>query len=238
MNINLSNSKKITKCSAVIVAAGNSQRMGEDKTLMLLCGKPVIVRTIEIFQKCSLVDEVIVVTQANKIEYIADLCKSSHLDKVSKVICGGSTRAESSLAGVCEVKKNAKLIAIHDCARPLASGLLVAECIMAAKNEKAVIPAIMSTDTLKHINSNFYVNGRINRDEVVRVQTPQVFDADIIKGALTDAIKKKIPITDDSSAVERLGFKVKVINGESNNIKLTTMEDLLIAETIIGGKNN
>lgn len=226
-------SKKPPVCSAVIVAAGKGERMQQDKTIMDLCGKPVIVRAIEPFQTSTLIDEIIVVTSSDKIEMIADICRKYRLDKVKKVISGGATRTESSLAGVCETRKGAKLIAIHDCARPLVTGRVIMDTVIAAANELAAIPGIPSTDTLKKINARYYINGKINRDEVVRVQTPQVFDADLIKGALTDAVRKRVNLTDDSSAVERAGFKVKVVEGDRHNIKLTTKEDVIYAETII-----
>ena len=120
-------------CSAVIVAAGSSQRMGSDKIMADLGGIPVLVRTLRAFQRSDVVKEIIVVTRAEKIEEIADLCKNHGIDKVSKVICGGATRTESCLAGVSEVDSKAKLIAIHDGARPLVSQDLILRTVYAAQ---------------------------------------------------------------------------------------------------------
>lgn len=226
-------SKTAPKCSAVIVAAGKGERFGADKTLIDLCGKSVLVRAIEAFQYCTLIDEIIVVTSQDKIERVADICRANRLDKVKKVVAGGETRTESSLAGVCETRKFAKLIAIHDCARPLVSGRVIMDAILAARKDKAAVPGIVSTDTLKSVDGRYYVNGKINRDSVVRIQTPQVFEADLIKGALTDAVRKGISLTDDSAAVERAGFKVKVSQGDLNNIKITTKDDVIIAEALL-----
>ena len=169
------------RCSAVIVAAGASRRMGEDKTLMSLGGKPVLVRTLMAFEQCESVEEIVVVTQREKIEEIADLCKSQPLTKVSKVIAGGATRTESSLAGVSEVKPEAELIAIHDGARPFITPELITKTVEAASKHKAAAPALRSTDTLKAVDKNGFILGTVDRETTVRIQTPQVFDAVLIK---------------------------------------------------------
>lgn len=220
-------------CSAVIVAAGSSQRMGSDKLLHNLGIMPVLARTLLVFQDCELVDEIVVVTRMEKLEEVADLCKKYRIEKASKVICGGATRMESALAGVSEVKKKAKLIAIHDGARPLVSVELIENTVRAAAKYKAAVPAIKSVDTLKLAEDGVTVTGSLDRELVLRVQTPQVFDADLIKGALTFAAEKKLPLTDDCSAVELMGVKARIVPGEEDNIKLTTPRDMLFAAAIL-----
>ena len=220
-------------CSAVIVAAGSSQRMGSDKLLHNLGIMPVLARTLLVFQDCELVDEIVVVTRMEKLEEVADLCKKYRIEKASKVICGGATRMESALAGVSEVKKKAKLIAIHDGARPLVSVELIENTVRAAAKYKAAVPAIKSVDTLKLAEDGETVTGSLDRELVLRVQTPQVFDADLIKGALTFAAEKKLPLTDDCSAVELMGVKARIVPGEEDNIKLTTPRDMLFAAAIL-----
>ena len=220
-------------CSAVIVAAGSSQRMGSDKLLHNLGIMPVLARTLLVFQDCELVDEIVVVTRMEKLEEVADLCKKYRIEKASKVICGGATRMESALAGVSEVKKKAKLIAIHDGARPLVSVELIENTVRAAAKYKAAVPAIKSVDTLKLAEDGEAVTGSLDRELVLRVQTPQVFDADLIKGALTFAAEKKLPLTDDCSAVELMGVKARIVPGEEDNIKLTTPRDMLFAAAIL-----
>ena len=220
-------------CSAVIVAAGSSQRMGSDKLLHNLGIMPVLARTLLVFQDCDLVDEIIVVTRMEKLEEVAELCKKYRIEKASKVICGGATRMESALAGVSEVKKKAKLIAIHDGARPLVSVELIENTVRAAAKYKAAVPAIKSVDTLKLAEDGETVTGSLDRELVLRVQTPQVFDADLIKGALTFAAEKKLPLTDDCSAVELMGVKARIVPGEEDNIKLTTPRDMLFAAAIL-----
>ena len=220
-------------CSAVIVAAGSSQRMGSDKLLYNLGIMPVLVRTLLAFQDCALVDEIVVVTRMEKIVEVAALCKKYRIDKTSKVISGGATRMESALAGVSEVNRKAKLIAIHDGARPLLSVELIENTVRAAAKYRAAVPAIKSVDTLKLVDDGETVAGSVDREHVLRVQTPQVFEADLIKGALTFAAEKKLPLTDDCSAAEILGVKAYVVPGEEDNIKLTTPRDMLFAAAIL-----
>lgn len=224
---------KTPVCSAVIVAAGSSQRMGSDKILMKLGPMPVLVRTILAFQDSPLVDEIIVVTRMEKIEEIAKLCNDSGLSKVKMVISGGATRMESCLAGVSAVKKSAKLIAIHDGARPLVSQDVISRTVYAAQKYKSAVPVISSTDTLKSIDADGVIVGSVDRTSTVRVQTPQVFDADLIKGALTKAVKDGLSITDDCSAMEMMGVKTHTVDGDRDNIKITTPGDAVIAEAII-----
>lgn len=225
--------KKTPKCSVVVVAAGKSERMGSDKILAQLCSMPVIARTLLAFEKSDYVDEIIVVTASSKIETIADVCKKYSVSKASCVISGGSTRTESALAGVSAVKKGASLIAIHDGARPLVTDEIIGNAVNAAAKYRAAVPVIKNTDTVKMIDDRSFITGTLDRDLVVRVQTPQVFDADIIKGALTFAAKKGLQLTDDSMAVELMGFKVITVPGSNDNIKLTTPQDYSLAEQIL-----
>ena len=221
------------RCSAVIVAAGASRRMGEDKTLMSLGGKPVLVRTLMAFEQCESVEEIVVVTQREKIEEIADLCKSQPLTKVTKVIAGGATRTESSLAGVSEVKPEAELIAIHDGARPFITPELITKTVEAASKYKAAAPALKSTDTLKAVDKNGFILGTVDRETTVRIQTPQIFNAVLIKGGLTKAVTDNIALTDDCLAMEIMGVKTMTVEGDENNIKLTTPKDIILAEAIL-----
>lgn len=225
--------QKFPHCSVVIVAAGSSERMGSDKMLMTLGSKPVIIRTLMAFQQSPMVDDIVVVTRPEKIVAIADMIKLYDISKVTQVISGGATRVESSLAGVSAVRKGAKLIAIHDGARPLVSQELIERVIQGANEHISAVPAIPSTDTLKMVDAEGVIIGPVNRDTVVRVQTPQVFDADIIKGALTKAVQKRLTVTDDCSAVDMMGFSTYTVEGDTGNIKLTLPEDMVQAEAIL-----
>ena len=220
-------------CAAVIVAGGSSQRMGTDKLMMNLGELPVLVRTLRAFQASAYVEEIVVVTRTEKLEQVAALVKEHHLDKVSRVVCGGKTRAESSLAGVSEVNHKARLIAIHDAARPLVTEDVILRAVYAARDYHAAVPAVKSTDTLKTVDEMGFVVGTVDREATVRVQTPQVFSADLIKGALTKAVKDGLNITDDCAAIERMGVKCKTVLGDEDNIKITTPRDLVLAKAIL-----
>ena len=241
--MNLEKVKKITnlfrekekdpRCSAVIVAAGSSERMGNDKLTADLGGIPVLARTLRAFENCPLIAEIIVVTRADRIEEMADLCRSFDISKVSKVLAGGATRVESALVGVSEADPKLNLIAIHDGARPLVSQELIERTVRAAKEHYAAVPVIPSTDTLKIVDAKGFVAGTVDRASTFRVQTPQVFKAEFIKGALTKAMEKELPLTDDCSAVEMMGVKTVTVPGDEDNIKLTTPRDMIHAEAIL-----
>lgn len=225
--------KKTPVCTAVVLAAGMSQRMGSDKVNALLGGLPVIVRTLQVFQKSENVESIIVVTRMEEISHIAELCRGYGISKVKSVVAGGNTRTESALIGVSNVKGCCKLIAIHDGARPLVTEAVINRTVCAAAEYMAAVPVINSTDTLKVVDSTNRVTGTVDRSTTFRVQTPQVFDADLIKGALTKAVKSDMELTDDSSALEMTGFSCYAVAGEEDNIKLTTPRDMIIAEAIL-----
>ena len=221
------------KCSAVIVAAGSSVRMGFDKLSAPLGSVPVLVRTLRAFENSEYVNEIVVVTRMDHVAEIADLCAQNGLSKVSKVVAGGKTRMESSLIGVSSVKSSAKLIAIHDAARPLVSEALIKRTVCAAAEYMAAVPVVPSTDTLKVVGEDERIVGTVDRETTYRVQTPQVFDAVLIKGALSKAAEKGMALSDDSAAMDMTGFKSYAVAGEEDNIKITTPRDLLIAEAIL-----
>ena len=223
-------------CTAIIVAAGNSQRMGRDKIMMPLGDRPVIAHTLAAFQQCEHIDELIVVTKFERLQEIADICNDYKIDKTSKIVRGGRTRAESALLGVSEANDRSTLIAIHDGARPFVSTALIDRAVNSAKVNHAVAPAVCSTDTVRIVNTKGVVVSTPNRDTVALIQTPQVFDADLIKSALTKAVEKNMRITDDCSAVEALGVKVTVVAGEQTNIKLTSSTDTYLAEKILADR--
>ena len=230
--------EKTPVCSAVIVAAGSSQRMGSDKIFSALGGLPVLVRSIRAFEENELIDEIIVVTREEKLEKVADLVKKYGLSKVSLVVIGGSTRVESCLAGVSEANHRAELIAIHDGARPLVSQKIIRETVRAAESFYAAVPVVRSTDTLKLVDENGVITATVDRESIFRVQTPQVFRADLIKAALTEAMKRGLPITDDCSAMDLLSVRTHTVEGDEDNLKLTTPRDFVLAEAIVKNRGN
>jgi len=230
--------EKFPTCSAVVLAAGSSQRMGQEKTLMTVGGMPVLVRTLLAFEKSEHIDEIIVVTRVDRIEDTAELCHGNGITKLKMVIGGGATRMESALAGVSACNKEARLIAIHDGARPLVTQDLISRTVYAADKYISAVPVIPSTDTLKTVDDSGVIVDTPDRSRIFRVQTPQIFHADMIKGALTKAAKDHLPITDDCSAMDMMGVKTHVVEGDPDNIKLTTPNDIVIAEAIIKNRED
>lgn len=225
-------------CTVVVAAAGESHRMGEDKLMLSLCGKPVLAWTLEALNSCAAVDEIIVATQENKLDWVSELRKEYGISKLTKVVIGGETRTETALAGVSEASRLAKIICIHDGARPFVTREVIEDAVHNAVLHLAAVPAIPVKDTIK-MTADGYVTETPDRSALAAVQTPQAFQADIIKGALTRAVQQGVHYTDDCAAVEAMGVKVFLSKGSEENIKLTTPQDLTTAAAIIkkwGGK--
>ena len=218
-------------CTMVVLAAGSSKRMGRDKLMMEVGGIPVLVRSLQAMQNCAAVDE-LVVTRTSRLEEIAALRDQYALTKMAKVVVGGMTRAESSLAGVLAASNRATLIGVHDAARPLVTDVIITDTISAAQKSRAAAPGIPVRDTVK-VTSDGIITGTPARSTLSAIQTPQVFQADLIKAALTNAMRKHLAITDDCSAVEQLRVKPVVTQGSEENIKITTPIDIDLAELIL-----
>ncbi|MEG2454953.1 MAG: 2-C-methyl-D-erythritol 4-phosphate cytidylyltransferase [Oscillospiraceae bacterium] len=220
-------------CSAIVPAAGSSTRMeGQDKLLLPLSGEAVIVHTLRALQNCPMIAEIIVVTREDLLLPIGDLCKAYGLDRVTKIIVGGETRAQSVRMGTLEASAKAELIAIHDGARPLVTSAVIEETILRAIQCHAAAPAVPVKDTVKRMKDGAVVETLL-REELRAVQTPQVFEASLIKAALDKALADGAALTDDCAAVERLGMPVMLTAGDDTNLKITTPADLVIAEGIL-----
>lgn len=219
-------------CSVVVAAAGSSARMGEDKLFLPLRGKPVLAWTLEALNGCGAVDEIILVTRPDSLDAASALKKDYALAKLSKVVLGGDTRTQSALAGVCEASPKAKIICIHDGARPFVSRDVIEDAVHQAFLHHAAAPAVGVKDTLKYA-SDRVVTATPDRAALFAVQTPQAFHADIIKAALSKAVQQGQSYTDDCAAVEALGVPVHLSLGREENIKLTTPADLAVAEAIL-----
>jgi len=219
-------------CSAIVPAAGQSTRMGEDKVLLPLGDVPVLLRTLRVLEENPYITEIIVVTREDLIVPVSHLCKDAALGKVRKVVTGGETRTASVLAGLREADPAAELIAIHDAARPLVTDEVVSEAILKAAQCGAAAPAVPVKDTIKRAVDGI-VEATPDRSELFAVQTPQVFEHGLILGALEKAAADGAELTDDCAAVERIGMKVSLTVGSYENIKLTTQSDLAVAQAIL-----
>lgn len=221
----------LKRCGVVIVAAGSASRMGGiDKVMASLGGTPMVARTAAAFQNCDAIAEIVIVTRPDLIRPISALCAG--MDKVRAVVAGGSSRQESVWLGLNALSEDIQLAAIHDGARPLVSNLVIDRTVRAANSYGAAAPAVPVKDTIKVVKGGL-VEKTPDRATLQAVQTPQVFDFDLLRGALKQAEEEKATVTDDCSAVERLGMKVKIVEGDERNLKVTTPMDLKIAEMLL-----
>ncbi len=217
------------KVCAIITAAGSSKRMGFDKILAILGGKPVIVRVIDTFQKCKAIDEIVVVLSTGNIKTCMPLIYGKEWSKVKSLCPGGERRQDSVAAGLAKLS-NCGWVVIHDGARPLITTDLILRGLEAAKETGAAIAAVPVTDTIKIAGDDMLVQQTPPRKGMWAVQTPQVFRFDIIAESCN---KVKDNVTDDASMVEQLGYKVKLYMGAYDNIKITTPDDLILAEALL-----
>ncbi len=218
-------------CGAVIVAAGTASRMGGiDKVMAILRGEPMIVHTVRAFQNCDAIREIVIVTREDLLRPIMTLCRQ--FDKVRAVVAGGDSRPESVSNGLNALSERVKLAAIQDGARPLITWQVIDRVVRAANTYGAAAPAVPVKDTVKVVKGGV-VAATPDRSKLQAVQTPQVFDLDLLRSALKKAREDGAEITDDCSAVERLGMSVKIVEGDERNIKVTTPIDLKIAETLM-----
>ena len=225
---------KLRYCGAVIVAAGTASRMGGiDKVMEPIGGEPMILRTVRAFQECDAIKEIVIVTRQELLVPIMDLCHK--FEKVQAVVVGGNTRQESVEMGLHALSTKVKLAAIQDGARPLITYEVIDRTVRAANAYGAAAPAIPVKDTIKEVKGGI-VAKTPDRKTLQAVQTPQVFDIDLLSAALKKAKDDGAEVTDDCSAVERLGMSVKIVPGDERNIKITTPLDLKIAELFLEEK--
>jgi 2-C-methyl-D-erythritol 4-phosphate cytidylyltransferase len=218
-------------CGAVIVAAGTASRMGGiDKVMAPLRGEPLLLHSVREFQNCDAIREIVIVTREDLLMEVMSLC--NRFSKVRGVVVGGADRPASVQAGLNNLSDKVKLVAVHDGARPLITWQVIDRTVRAAHSYGAAAPAIPVKDTVKVVKGGI-VSSTPDRNTLQAVQTPQVFDLQLLKGALIKAQKDKTPITDDCSAVENMGMSVKIVEGDERNLKVTTPMDLKIAELLL-----
>ena len=217
------------KVGAVIVAAGRGERMGGvDKMFAQIAGKPVLARVVSVFQGCSLIDQIVIVLGEQNLERGKQLVVQEGFSKVTDVCPGGKLRQDSVAAGLGRLK-DCHWVVIHDGARPLVTAASIEAGLEAAKETGAAVAAVPVADTIKVAADDRFVQSTPPRRSLWAVQTPQVFRSDII----TEAYRKiRVEVTDDASAVERMGYRVKLYMGSYDNIKITTANDLALAEVI------
>ena len=217
------------KVGAIIAAAGSSERMGGvDKMFALLGGEPILARVVDVFQGCDLIDQIVLVVSRQSLKRCRQLVAEYGWSKVTDVCPGGERRQDSVAAGLSRLS-HCQWVIIHDGARPLVTEDLIHGGLTEAEETGAAVAAVPVTDTIKVAGEDRLVQQTPSRQDLWAVQTPQVFRFDII----TEAYRQiKDEVTDDASLVEQLGYRVKLYMGAYDNIKVTTPDDLALAEIL------
>jgi len=221
---------------AVVVSAGKGHRFmeGKKKQFHLLEGKPILVHTLEKFEACPLIRSILLVVGQEDMDYcLREVIEQHKFKKVSQIVPGGRRRQESVKNGIDALPKDADIVAIHDGVRPFITRAMIEDSIHSAVRNGAVVLAMPVKETIKVSNPDGTVLKTLDRESLWQMQTPQTFQVNIIKEAYYRATEEGFIGTDDASLVERIGVKVHILPGSFTNIKITTLEDLLLANLIL-----
>lgn len=221
---------------AIILAGGAGKRMGAatNKQFLLIDNKPIIVHTLQIFEDCRSIDSIYLVVNQKDLPVIQkEILEKYRFNKVTKLVIGGRLRQDSVRNGLEAIEGSCDIVVIHDGARPFVSPSFIEKGIFLMEMFDAVIPGLPARDTIKTVSKEGFVSKTLPRDSLWQVQTPQTFKHELIMKAYRDGMAKKLYGFDDATFVEHLGKKVKVIEGSPYNMKITTPEDLIIAQGII-----
>jgi len=225
------------KCTAIVLAAGQGKRMGTtiQKQYLELKGKPVLFYSLNVFQNSEIIDEIVLVVGENQEEYCREhIVVKYHLDKVKEIVPGGSERYYSVWNGLQAMKEEGYVF-IHDGARPFVTEEIIQRAYEEVKQHKACVVGMPVKDTIKIADTNGFAKETPDRNYVWMIQTPQVFEVPLIKKAYSEIVKKKdIAVTDDAMVVEQIyGMQVKLVKGSYENIKITTPEDIKVANEFL-----
>ncbi len=227
---------RYNKVSAVIVAAGKGTRMKTEinKQYLLLGNKPVLAHTIEAFENSGCISEIIVVINENDNDFFIDLVQKPYsFKKIIAVAKGGEDRQQSVFNGLCHVSPDSDIVVVHDGARPFVTGDIIQRSVDVAAHDGAACVGVPVKDTIKKVKENLIVEYTPDRSFLWTIQTPQSFRREILLEAHNRAALNGFRGTDDSVLAERLGYRVRMVMGSYTNIKITTAEDLSVAETIL-----
>ncbi len=222
------------KVTALVAAGGVGARMNLSlaKPLVRVKKKPVIIYTLEVLQTHPLIDEIVLIFNKEGLLEARELVKKYKISKVARVILGGATRKESVRNGLEVIDSKTKWVVVHDGVRPFVDEGSITRVIEAAAQAGAAVLGVPVKSTIKQVDRHSNVDQTLKRDFLWEIQTPQVFDREMIQMAYLRASKLSVP--DDASLVEAMGKKIKVVMGSYFNIKITTQEDLVFAEAIAG----
>jgi 2-C-methyl-D-erythritol 4-phosphate cytidylyltransferase len=228
------------KTIAIIVAGGQGKRIegihpeGKlPKQFLMLKDKPILAHTVDKFEECELIDEIILVAPEDYLEYCSQKVVDKYgFKKVRKVVSGGKERQDSVQLGLKACPESTSIVVVHDGVRPLISPDKISESIRICREKRAVVLAVPVKDTVKRVEHGNIIT-TLDREKLWLTQTPQTFEYKLILDAYEKAKESKFTGTDDSALVERLGFEVTILEGDYRNIKITTMEDLQVAEKLL-----
>jgi len=219
--------------SAIIVAAGSSRRMGFSKLFATIAGKPVIAHTIRAFERSRSVTEIIIVAREDQHDEIGEMARAESFKKVRSIIPGGEHRQDSVRAGLARLGVDAKYVAVHDAARPLIVPEQIERVFEQCRTHGAAALAEPVNDTLKRAGADFAVIDSVDRHQLYAMQTPQIFERGLIEEAYRGVYAENVSVTDEVSAVERLGRKVVLVLNNDFNFKITHPRDLPLAEFVL-----
>lgn len=224
------------KSAAVIVSAGKGHRLAGEKKkqFLLLAGKPILCHTLDKFETCPLIDSIQLVVGQEDMDYaLRAIVEDYGYRKVSQIVPGGKLRQESVKNGVDTLSRDVDIVIVHDGVRPFVTREMIEESIQAARRFKAAVVAVPVKETIKVVGPDRTVLKTLDRESLWKIQTPQTFQVEVIKEAFRRAAEDGFIGTDDASLVERIGINVYILPGSYNNIKITTPEDLILANLIL-----
>jgi 2-C-methyl-D-erythritol 4-phosphate cytidylyltransferase len=219
--------------TAIIVAAGGSRRMGFDKLFAPIAGKSVLAHSIGVFERADSVTEIILVARQDRHREVEKILLSENFKKVRSIVAGGERRQDSVGAGLEKLDENARYVAVHDAARPLLTPQQIERVYEASRTHGAAALAEPIADTLKRADVDLAVIGSVDRHRLFAMQTPQIFEAKLLREAYRTVFNQNIVVTDEVSAVERLGQKILLVPNEELNFKITYPQDLPLAEFVL-----
>src|SRR5215510_744499 len=223
----------LTVLSAIIVAGGSSQRMGFDKLFAVIAGEPVIAHAIRGFERATSISEIVVVAREQRHDEITKIVSRAGFKKIRAIVRGGERRQDSVRAGLDCVDREAEYVAVHDAARPLITPQQIERAFEECRAHDAAVLAQPVDDTLKCADADLLVVGAVDRHQLYAMQTPQIFERRLIEDAYRAVYAENASVTDEVSAVERLGHKVILVPSKDLNFKITYPRDLALAEFVL-----
>ena len=226
------------KTAAVILAAGSSSRMGghQSKQLIEVGGMPVLARTLLAFERCPVISEIVVVARKADFDIIATMKQDYRITKFKKLVTGGATRQDSAKIGVDHLDASIRYVAIADGARCLVHPEQITDVCFAAYRYHAASAAHRVQDSVKRTDAHGMILETVDREQLWQVQTPQVFHTALYHAAASRAARDGVSVTDDNALIEHLGYQVKLVECGARNLKITTPEDLVLAEAILSSE--